>query len=183
MTPDNTLLRQSVHFSCSRSNYSKGLPLPALQKVLAQYLDKVAGKPPGTRKADDAWVAEMTHTIYASSRGQAAEAAAAALAEGISPEVVGEAIALAANEIILRQTKNRTHGDSRAVHASDAVNAWGPEKSVGHCDAWCGDRESSLRPICNGRTIRLHPIQIPSMQFSMSSPTVFMPTGIGTFRT
>ncbi|MGK0189276.1 MAG: hypothetical protein ACI9R3_005093, partial [Verrucomicrobiales bacterium] len=120
----HTLLRQSVHFSCSRQDYSKGKTLPDLQKVLTTHLDKLAGKPPGTGKADDAWVANLSHLIYTSSRAQAAEAVAEALAEGISPEVIGEAIALAANEIILRQTKDRTHGDSRGVHSSDAVNAW-----------------------------------------------------------
>jgi uncharacterized protein YoaH (UPF0181 family) len=120
----HTLLRQSVHFSCSRQDYTKGGILPELQKILAQRLDAVAGKEPGTGEADDAWVTKMAHTIYRSSRAQAAEAVADALAEGISPEVVGEAIALAANEIILRQTEDRTHGDSRGVHSSDAVNAW-----------------------------------------------------------
>lgn len=119
-----TLLRQSVHFSCSKQRYSKGHIVPELQKILGQRLDQLAGKSPGRGKADDVWVGKMAHTIYSSSRGQASEAVADALAEGISPEVVGEAIALAANEIILRQTENRTHGDSRGVHSSDAVNAW-----------------------------------------------------------
>ena len=120
----HTLLRQSVHFSCSAQNYTKGGIIPELQRILANRLDALAGKTPGLGEADDRWVAKMAHTIYASSRAQAAEAVADALAEGISPEVVGEAISLAANEIILRQTKNRTHGDSRGVHSSDAVNAW-----------------------------------------------------------
>ena len=120
----HTLLRQSVHFFCSPYNFPRGGPDSGLQKVLAQRLDELSGKAPGTRQADDAWVVEMTRTIYGSSRVQAAEAVAGALADGISPEVVGEAIALAANEIILRQTENRVHGDSRGVHASDAANAW-----------------------------------------------------------
>jgi len=120
----HTLLRQSVHFSCSRQDYTKGGILPELQKILAQRLDGLAGKEPGTGQADDAWVTKMAHLIYESSREQAADAVADAMAEGISPEVVGEAIALAANEIILRQTEDRTHGDSRGVHSSDAVNAW-----------------------------------------------------------
>ena len=60
---------------------------------------------------------------------------AAALAEGIDPEAVGEAIALAANQEVLRdpgrleaegpgKPKGSVHGASVGVHASDAVNAW-----------------------------------------------------------
>ena len=63
---------------------------------------------------------------------QAAEATATVLGEGILPEHVGEAISLAANQLILRQVEvwkgnyygRRTHGDSRGVHASDMINAW-----------------------------------------------------------
>src|SRR6185503_16997131 len=57
---------------------------------------------------------------------RAADAVAAALADGIDPEVVGEAISLASNMLALRQgpDKWRTHGDSAGVHSSDATNAW-----------------------------------------------------------
>ena len=48
-------------------------------------------------RADDSWIDQFSKTVYAASRAQAADAAAAALAEGISPESVGEAISLAAN--------------------------------------------------------------------------------------
>jgi len=120
----HTLLRQSVHFTCSRYSYPKGGPDIALQKAVTQGLEQLAGKKPGARPMDDAGLLELTRTIFGSTRVQAAEAVAAALADGISTEVVGEAIALAANEIILRQTANRSHGDSRGVHSSDAVNAW-----------------------------------------------------------
>ena len=59
-------------------------------------------------------------------RNKSADAAAAALADGISPEVVGEAISLASNLMVLRQGADqwRTHGDSAGVHSSDATNAW-----------------------------------------------------------
>ena len=77
----------------------------------------------------------MCHTIYASSREQAAEAVTEALSEGIAPEVVGEAIALAANQLVLHDPGRRkedspkkpigsVHGASVGVHASDAANAW-----------------------------------------------------------
>ena len=90
----------------------------------------------GTRKADDAWIDRMANQIADASREQAAEAVAAALAEGFSTDDVGEAISLAANQLVLRDPGRRpqgaspekpegsVHGDSVGVHASDAANAW-----------------------------------------------------------
>ena len=114
----HTLLRQSVRF-VSRKGING-----TLQKTLAKELSRLEGKKAGDRVPDDAWLMELTKTIYESPRCVAAQAVGKALAEGVSPEAVGEAISLAANEIILRQASNRVHGDSRGVHASDATNAW-----------------------------------------------------------
>src|SRR5205823_14642519 len=73
---------------------------------------------------------------FRSTPQQAAEIAAAALAEGMAPDAVGEAIALATNQLILRdvgrtardETTNKplgsVHGDSIGVHACDSANAW-----------------------------------------------------------
>jgi hypothetical protein len=91
---------------------------------------------PGTKRPGDDWVASMCKTVFESSPSSAAEAVAAALAEGIDPSDVGEAIALAANQLVLRDAgrperwaspgkpPGSVHGDSIGVHASDAVNAW-----------------------------------------------------------
>src|SRR5204863_9557514 len=74
--------------------------------------------------------------IYAGSRADAAGAAAAALAEGMWPEDVGEAISLAANRLVLGdkgmlkqcaqpgKPEGSVHGASVGVHASDSANAW-----------------------------------------------------------
>ena len=74
-------------------------------------------------------------TIFAGTREQAADAAASALADGMHPEAVGEAISMAANLLVLhdpgRRPENSTpqkpsgcvHGDSVGVHASDVANA------------------------------------------------------------
>jgi hypothetical protein len=73
--------------------------------------------------------------IYGSSPEQAAQATADALAEGISPETIGEAISLGANQLVLHdpgrrqpdgaaKPKGSVHGASVGVHASDAANAW-----------------------------------------------------------
>ena len=78
----------------------------------------------------------MCRTIFESSPPAAADAVAAALADGIDPREVGEAISLAANQLVLRDAgrperwaspgkpPGSVHGDSIGVHASDAVNAW-----------------------------------------------------------
>jgi hypothetical protein len=126
----HTLLRQSVRF-CLKEGSDTGLQA-LLPKLLDQY--KLEGKAPGDKKADDAWVEKMAQTVYAGSRQEAADAAAAALAEGMSPEAIGEAIALAANQLVLRDPGRKeavgvkgvgsVHGDSVGVHASDAANAW-----------------------------------------------------------
>jgi hypothetical protein len=97
---------------------------------------KLFGCSPGKREAEDKWVDELSQVIFKSTPAQAAEAAAAALAERFSPAAVGEAISLAANQLVLRD-QGRTpqgeapgkpvgsvHGDSIGVHACDSANAW-----------------------------------------------------------
>ena len=95
-----------------------------MPKLLDQY--KLEGLQPGARDPGDPAVEELSRVIYEGPPERSAEAVAAALAEGISPEVVGEAISLASNLMVLRQgaEKWRTHGDSAGVHSSDATNAW-----------------------------------------------------------
>ena len=107
-------------------------------RPLAQLLDQyhLVGKPLGTRQAEDAWVDHLSRTIFEGTAEAAAEAAAAALAEGMAPADVGEAISLAANQLILRDAgrtareaqQNKpvgsVHGDSIGVHACDSANAW-----------------------------------------------------------
>jgi hypothetical protein len=97
---------------------------------------KLAGRPLGTRTADDAWVDRMSQTLFQSTPSQAADAVAAALAEGFAPAAVAEAISLAANQLVLRDSGRpqgqtgpnkpvgSVHGDSIGVHACDSANAW-----------------------------------------------------------
>src|ERR1035441_408295 len=93
---------------------------------------KLLERATGTRAAEDNWVDQFSQTIFASAPEQAAAAAASALAEGFSPAAVGEAIALAANQLILRdmgrtprdevigKPLGSVHGDSIGVHACDS---------------------------------------------------------------
>ncbi|HEX3999051.1 MAG TPA: hypothetical protein VHX65_10905 [Pirellulales bacterium] len=137
-----TLLRQSVHFCMDRERRIDGGLEPSIRTALPRLLDrhKLIGRTAGRRPADDAWVDELARTISAGNHERAAEAVAAALAEGFDPEAVGEAISLAANHLLLSDSgrpspigtggsqfvkaKNSVHGDSAGVHASDATNAW-----------------------------------------------------------
>ncbi|HVW38454.1 MAG TPA: hypothetical protein VHB99_14160, partial [Pirellulales bacterium] len=105
-----------------------------LPKVLDQF--KLIGRPRGTRVAEDAGVESMSQTLFTSTPAQAAEAVAAALAEGMSAESIAEAISLTANQLVLRDSGRTAgqaqpnkaigsvHGDSIGVHASDTAHAW-----------------------------------------------------------
>lgn len=125
-----SLLRQCVRLCVDHEREHKNhnhpeSPLRALTpRLLDQY--KLLGKPLGQRDPGDEAIDALSRVIYQGPRDQAAEAVAAALAEGIDPECVGEAISLASNLYVLRQgaDKWRTHGDSAGVHSSDATNAW-----------------------------------------------------------
>jgi hypothetical protein len=134
----HTLLRQSVRYCVKAENWVRNSgrtePRALLPKLLEEH--KLLGSAPGERKADDKWVDELSQAFFKSSAPQAAEAAAAALAEGFSPADIGEAISLAANQLILRdhgrtpreeqlgKPPGSVHGDSIGVHASDSANAW-----------------------------------------------------------
>src|SRR6185436_12856104 len=93
-----------------------------LPKVMDQYHlhDKVLGK----ESPDDAWVEKTSVALFAAAPGDAAEMAAALLAEGKSPEGIHEAVALAANQLVLRDENKQAHGATVGVHCCDAVNAW-----------------------------------------------------------
>src|SRR5262249_61444442 len=85
----HTLLRQSAHYGVVNEKYSGsfGGGRAVLTRLLDQH--KLLGRKPGTRSADDAWVEQMSQTIFKSTPEQAAGAVAEALAEGITPDAVG----------------------------------------------------------------------------------------------
>lgn len=131
----HTLLRQTVNFCAHENRTGKA---PQIQTLLPKLLDqyKLLGKPLGNRVADDAWVTSLAKVVYGGGREAAADAVAAALAEGFAPESINAAVALAANELLLRdpgraakyasaaKPAGSVHGDSVGLHASDAANAW-----------------------------------------------------------
>ena len=134
----HTLLRQSVRYCVKAENWAQSAadkePQIMLPKLMEEH--RLIDRKKGTRKAEDAWIDEMSQTIFRSTPAQAAAAAAAALAEGIDPNDIGQAMTLAANQLILRdmgrtaldeitgKPMGSVHGDSIGVHASDSANAW-----------------------------------------------------------
>lgn len=134
----HTMLRQSVRY-CVKSEGQKSkeygrIDSRLLPKLFEQF--KLLAKPLGTSPAEDGWIDHLSRTIFTSTPDQAAEAVVAALAEGFAPDAVGLAMALATNQLILRDqgrpegqtSKDKPvgsiHGDSIGVHACDSANAW-----------------------------------------------------------
>jgi hypothetical protein len=133
-----TLLRQSVRYCIKAESWEQNArdtqPAALLPKLLEEHALLARGV--GSRKADDAWVDQMSQNIFKASPEQAAAMAADALAEGFEPDALGEAITLAANQLVLRDFGRRpseevagkpigsVHGDSIGVHACDSANAW-----------------------------------------------------------
>ena len=133
-----TLLRQSVRYcvNTEKDRIDRKRPAPSIRTLLPKLIDehKLLAGAKKERKDDDAWISQLSETIYSSNRDQAAAAVAVALAEGFSRDAIGEAISLAANLLVLRDPGRRkaeesnpvgsVHGASVGVHASDSANAW-----------------------------------------------------------
>lgn len=131
----HTVLRQSVRF-CIHEGRKTGVSEISglLPKLLDQF--KLIGRTPGKKTADDAWVQRLADTIYGAPRPKAAEAVAGALADGIAPDVIGEAMSLAATKLVQCMPTRRKdqaqpgkpegsiHGAGVGVHGADACNAW-----------------------------------------------------------
>ncbi len=134
----HTLLRQSVRYCVRAENPRHAAWARPVREAIPRLLDRhrLLGRPRGTRRPEDRWVEELSMTLFRSTPEAAAEAAAVALTEGFLPEAVGEAISLAANQLVLRDagrpaqqaSANRpvgsVHGDGIGVHACDSANAW-----------------------------------------------------------
>ena len=132
-----TMLRQSLRY-CVKNEEWAAKHTAGLRAKLPQWIDQyqLQDLKWGTRPADSAWVQSFSDTLFTSSPEQAAEAAAAALRDGICPPKIFEAISLTANQLLLRdqgRTGNQVqagkpegsvHGDSIGVHASDSAHAW-----------------------------------------------------------
>jgi hypothetical protein len=132
-----TLLRQSLRYCLKNEKHSAnhGTGLRAmLPRVFDQF--KLAGKNFGDRKVDDAWVERVGMEIFAATADQAADIVAGAIAEGTVQTAIAEAVSIATNQLVLRDSgrtgrqvqpgkpEGSVHGDSIGVHACDSSNAW-----------------------------------------------------------
>jgi hypothetical protein len=129
------MLRQTVRF-CSDPRHTRfGHPI---QKVLPKLMEehKLLSATPGSKKVDDAWVEKLARTVHSDRQDRAAQTVAAALADGVDPDAISEAISLAGTMLVLgdpgrkkewsspAKPEGSVHGDSVGVHASDAANGW-----------------------------------------------------------
>jgi len=134
----HTLLRQSVRYCAKQEVPGYVKYATPVRNLLPKLLDehKLAGRSYGKREVDDAWVDKFCQTIFNATPAQAAEAVAGAIKDGIAHNAIAQSIALATNQLVLRDSgrqKNQTsagkpegsvHGDSIGVHACDSANAW-----------------------------------------------------------
>ena len=122
----HTMLRQSLHYFVGQDHgkykeYFSG-SRDLLPKLIDQY--HLMDKPPGRRTLDDEGVERMSRAIFNATPEAAAEAVAAALAEGIDPDAIHEAISVASNQLVLRDEDAKAHGATVGVHGCDTVNAF-----------------------------------------------------------
>jgi hypothetical protein len=133
----HTLLRQSVRYCMRAESPAYVQHFSSVRTLVPRLLDQyqLASRATGMRSADDRWVEDFSMTLFRATPEQAADAAAAALAEGMDPSAIGQAISLAANQLVLRDNGRPTaegpnkpagsiHGDSIGVHGCDSANAW-----------------------------------------------------------
>jgi hypothetical protein len=134
----HTLLRQSVRF-CVRAESPRYVDyFGGVRTLVPQLLDqhRLLDRPRGTRVPNDGWVEAFSRELFRSTPADAAGAMAEALAQGWQADALGEAVSVAANQLVLRDAgrpANQTapnrpvgsvHGDSIGVHACDSINAW-----------------------------------------------------------
>ncbi|MFO0865954.1 MAG: hypothetical protein U0744_15105 [Gemmataceae bacterium] len=133
----HALLRQSVRYCAKAETPGYRQYMGDVRTLIPRLLDqhRLIGRELGTRRPDDRWVEDLSLAIFRGTPAQAADATASALAEGFDPAAIGEAISLAANELVLRDNgrpkeegpnkpQGSVHGDSVGVHGCDSANAW-----------------------------------------------------------
>jgi hypothetical protein len=140
----HTMLRQSVHYCVQNEKHSAHFS--GARALLPKLLDQhhLPGKGLGKRELDDAAVDRMSQAIFKGSPEEAAGMVAEALADGIAPDALGEAISLATNQLVLRDNGRpkeqaqpnkpigSVHGDGIGVHACDSANAWRNMARIGN---------------------------------------------------
>lgn len=158
----HALLRQSLRY-CLKNEEHSAKYFTEMRSMLPKTLDqhKLIGRSVGTKTMDDETLERFVEMLFTSTPSQAADAAGAALAEGFAPDAIGEAVSLAANQLVLRDVGRKgnqvqpgkpegsVHGDSIGVHASDSANAWRNIARYG------GDRHAMIATILSAYQVAL----------------------------
>ena len=132
-----TLLRQSLHY-CWKLEEHAAHRFASLRATLPQLFDehRLDDLPAIGRTADDAWLERASTTLTTLAPADAAGQVAEWLAAGFDRTGISDALAIAANELVLRDAGRpkewaqpgkpvgSVHGDSIGVHACDSANAW-----------------------------------------------------------
>ncbi|MCA9043771.1 MAG: hypothetical protein KDA69_05585 [Planctomycetaceae bacterium] len=132
-----TLLRQSVHYCINVEPHRRKDGMTAAELAMKVFDEHHLDREASTQKeVTEDWIEEFANTLLSATPEDAAHAVGAALAEGIAPMTIAEAVAVAANQLVLRdpgrpaewaqpnKPAGSVHGDSVGVHASDTANAW-----------------------------------------------------------
>lgn len=189
----HSLLRQSLRYCLkAERTWTRQTSWGDVRELLPKVFDqhRLAGWTRGAKPADDAWVEGFLQMLMTATPDQAADAAGAALAEGFAPDTVGEAITLAANQLVLRdpgrdgnqeqpgKAMGSVHGDSIGVHGCDCANAWRTMARFGddHNTAAClimGAFQVARDRVAYGRVdvgqLPAHPLPYPSRFASATS--------------
>ncbi len=134
----HTMLRQSIRYCVKAGQMSHGADNESPSTILPRLYDQfhLESENKSNKKVDSAWIRQFSETIFKSTASQAAEATAAAIADGVESDAIGRAITLAANQLVLKDRGRSpreeqigkpigsVHGDSIGVHATDSANAW-----------------------------------------------------------
>jgi hypothetical protein len=132
-----TMLRQSLRYCVKNEKHREKSPCVPPVDILADALDVLAKRPiTGIRTLSDVELGGLSEELFRASPADAIGVVVERLKIGVSPADVGEAIALGATQLTLRDAGLRekdarpgkpagsVHGDSIGVHASDSANAW-----------------------------------------------------------
>lgn len=136
----HTLLRQSLRYcvDSEQKRIKNKSAASGIRDLLPQLLSeyKLEERTLGQKELSDANLNELVQVVFSEDRNRAATSVAQALAEGVSPDAVGEALSLAANRLLLHdpgllekyasraKPTGSVHGASVGVHAMDSANAW-----------------------------------------------------------
>lgn len=133
----STLLRQSLHY-CWKFEEHAADRFAALRSALPRLFDahRLDEAPSVGRAVDDDWLDRASAVLSTLAPADAAGQVAEWIAAGIDRTGICDALALAANQLVLRDAgrprewaqpgkpPGSVHGDSIGVHACDAANAW-----------------------------------------------------------